>query len=164
MPQLRPIHPESSSFPRRIGIVLLVIAFLAFYRIFIYAHPSTKMLLDWDSDWDFAAADAKFLKKPRLVLFYEYSSKGFKEYEKNVLSNAEIVARLKEELILVKVDITNKKELGPKRAKDYQIRMTPTLVVLYPDRQYTGQRSEPYMGIRTPDDVVRWSLYQARKR
>src|SRR5689334_20003035 len=76
-------------------------------------------LPDWESDWEHAAVLSD--SKPRLVLFFQRSSKDLAEYEKTVLSNPAVVAKLKEDFVLVKVDATYKDSAGFARAREYRV-------------------------------------------
>jgi hypothetical protein len=108
-------------------------------------------LPDWESDW--VHAEVLGDSKPRLVLFFQRSSKDLAEYEKTVLSNPDVVAKLKEDFVLVKVDATYKDSAGFARAREYRVWLAPALMILYPN----GKRTDLYIGLRTPGDILFWS-------
>jgi len=130
--------------------------------IFIfYASASSEYagLPAWSDDWKQAEALSSINDQPRLVVFFGMADRNFQDYEKNVLSDPDLVAKLSKEFLLVKVDARLEDSPGRARAREYRLTISPALMIFYPG----GKHSDPYYGPRTSDDILFWVAHAKGK-
>ena len=156
MRPLAPQEPEELDAPRPSGgsgrwVVLLALVIGGLLTARQYMGPSHAMA-DWKSDWEAGLQQAETTGKPMLVLFTADWCGPCQELKKDVLSDAQVAGRLRNEFTLVKVDLTEQGGPNGQTAATYGVRGIPTLIRF----NAKGEQVDRLSGGVPKDVLLRW--------
>jgi thiol:disulfide interchange protein len=109
-------------------------------------------LAAWGSNWEKQVDQSEVQKKPQLVLFTADWCPACDDFEGKVLSRKEIEAKLQEQFILTKIDLSDR--AGPNNgiAATFGVKVIPTMVIVGPD----GSRSDFLTGSVPAERLFDW--------
>jgi thiol:disulfide interchange protein len=135
---------------KAILIVILVVGAFFGYRSW---RGGSSALAAWNGNWEKGVDDSHAQKKPQLVLFTADWCPACKDFEENVLSRKDVTAKLQEQFILTKIDLTSRGGPTSQIAQEFGVRVIPTLVIVRPD----GSRSDFLTGSVSADHLDDWT-------
>lgn len=132
------------------GILIAILVFCGFFgwRAWRGGHA----LAAWGSNWEKQVDQSEVQKKPQLVLFTADWCPACDDFESKVLSHKDVEAKLQEQFILTKIDLSER--AGPNNgiAATFGVKVIPTLVIVGPD----GSRSDFLTGSVPEQRLFEW--------
>ncbi|HEV8604571.1 MAG TPA: thioredoxin family protein [Tepidisphaeraceae bacterium] len=137
------------------GLKAMVIVIVVVGAFFAYRgwRGGSSALAAWNGNWEQGVDQSHAQKKPQLVLFTADWCPACNDFEEKVLSRKEVTAKLQEQFILTKIDLTNRGGPTSQIAQEFGVRVIPTLVIVRPD----GSRSDFLTGSVSADHLDEWT-------
>jgi len=144
---LNPKKPMSS---RTKGVLVGILVFCAFFGW--RAWRGGNALAAWGANWEKGVDQSEAQRKPQLVLFTADWCPACEDFEEKVLSQKDVTAKLQDQFILTKIDLSDRRGPGAQVAAAFGVKVIPTLVIVGPD----GSRSNPLTGSVPAERLYDW--------
>ena len=144
------LNPKKGMSGRTKGILVGILVFCAFFGW--RAWRGGNALAAWGSNWEKQVDQSESQKKPQLVLFTADWCPACEDFEGKVLSRKEVEAKLQEQFILTKIDLTDRGGPNNQIAMSFGVKVIPTLVIVGPD----GSRSDFLTGSVPEQRLFEW--------
>ena len=145
---LNPRPPMSSGMK---GIIVAVVVICGFFGYRLWRGGSSA-LADWGGNWEKQVDQSAAERKPQLVLFTADWCPACEDFEDKVLSRKDVTAKLQEQFILTKVDLSSRGGPNTQIAQTFGVKVIPTLVIVGPD----GSRSDFLTGSVSEQRLYEW--------
>jgi thiol-disulfide isomerase/thioredoxin len=119
------------------GILIGILVFCAFFGWRAWRGGSNA-LADWGGNWEKQVDQSEMQKKPQLVLFTADWCPACEDFEDKVLSRKDVTAKLQDQFILTKIDLSTRTGPNSQIAQTFGVKVIPTMVIVGPD----GSRSD----------------------
>jgi thiol:disulfide interchange protein DsbD len=130
------------------GKLILLVILIALATMLWRSGPKDAMASSgWINDWNAAIAQSKSTGKPALVLFTADWCPACKQFESQVLTDPKVKEYLQNNYTLVTVDLSDRDGPNNDRARDFAVRVIPTLI------QYNKSGNELARGPGMPADT-----------
>lgn len=135
--------------PKWLGAaIVFAVACLAWWQF----GPGFAMGGSWIADWDRGIDAAEKSGKPLLVLFTADWCPPCKTLKNEVLAKSGVMARLKADFTLVKVDLTDRAGPNNRIAADYGVRGIPCLIMFNTRGEQVGR----LVGAPSAEHLLLW--------
>jgi|SRR6266850_3892640 len=145
---LNPKAPMSSGTKGAIIAVLVICGFFG-WRAW---RGGSNALAAWDGNWEKQVDQSETQKRPQLVLFTADWCPACEDFEGKVLSKKDVTAKLQEQFLLTKIDLSDRRGPNNQIAATFGVKVIPTLVIVGPD----GSRSDFLTGSVPEDRLYDW--------
>ncbi|HEV8379316.1 MAG TPA: thioredoxin family protein [Tepidisphaeraceae bacterium] len=144
------LNPKPGMSGRTKGILVAILVFCGFFgwRAWRGGHA----LAAWGGNWEKQVDQSESQKKPQLVLFTADWCPACEDFEDKVLSRKDVEAKLQEQFILTKIDLTERGGPNNQIAATFGVKVIPTLVIVGPD----GSRSDFLTGSVPAERLYDW--------
>ena len=133
------------------SVKLLLAIFLIVLAVTCWQFSGPKDALasaGWSNNWEAAIAQSRTSGKPALVLFTADWCPACKQFESEALTQNDVKKYLRENYTLITVDLSDRNGPNNSRARDYGVRIIPTLIL------YDKSSNEVARGFDMPADAL----------
>jgi thiol-disulfide isomerase/thioredoxin len=145
------LNPKPPMSGRSKGIIFTVLVICAFFGYRAWRGGS-HALAAWGGNWEKQVDQATAERRPQLVLFTADWCPACEDFEDKVLSKKDVTAKLQEQFILTKVDLSDRRGPNNQIAATFGVKVIPTLVIVGPD----GSRSDYLTGGVPEERLYEW--------
>jgi thiol-disulfide isomerase/thioredoxin len=145
------LNPRQGMSGKTKAILVTILIFAAFFGWRSWRGTSYA-LADWGTTWEKQVDQSTTQQKPQLVLFTADWCPACNDLKERVLSRKEVTAKLQEQFILTKIDLTDRGGPNSQIAATFGVRVIPTMVVVGPD----GSRSDFLTGSVPAERLFDW--------